>query len=72
MLAMVVVALVCLGPQHWSKLKYLNNYWVDAMTFCTDIHGPKMMYHKGFSDPLNLSSRAIIRCKFRFVQYCGL
>ncbi len=38
------------GPPVWSKLKYLNNYLIDFLYSCTDIHGPQKMNFTDFSD----------------------
>ncbi len=37
---------------HFGGDKYLNDFWTDCMKFCTDIHGPKRLNPKHFSDGL--------------------
>ncbi len=42
------------GPPLWSRLKYPNNHWMDAIKLFTDIHGPQRMNPSDLSDPLSL------------------
>ncbi len=46
----------------WSELKYHNSYWLDAVTFRRDIHGPQKM------NPNYFSSSATMRLTFLFFR----
>lgn len=66
---MVVEVAMCIRPQLYSRLKYFNNYWMDAVTFVADIHGSSRMNLSDFSDDPMTSSNSTKRRTFVVLRW---